>query len=315
MPWGGRRLQDVLHKELPSAQSCGESWEVSDHPLHSSIVAEGPCVGRTLRSLLESDREALLGNRARAGHGLFPWLVKYLDAHDWLSVQVHPDDEQAGRLWPGEGGKTEAWFVLDAAPGGRIFAGLQPGVDEAVLRSALTAGNVTECLHSFTPRRGDCVFLPAGTVHAVGAGVLLAELQQSSDATFRLFDWDRRDRQGKSRPLHIEESLACINWQQGAISPLHVAEFENVTAEWAQAPTVVRPLIDCRFFELAYRQDTQPFVLGGDGRMRVCQVIAGSGRLGDCALLLGQTWLLPAALDALACTPDSRLALLIGTLP
>src|SRR5206468_7878875 len=124
----------------------------------------------------------------------------------------------------GEGSKTEAWFVLEAQPGSRIYAGLLPGVDEHCLRAASAAGTVAHCLHCFTPRPGDCVFLPAGTVHAVGGGVLIAEIQQTSDATFRLFDWNRKDAQGNSRQLHIEESLASIHWGQGPVQPLRVTE-------------------------------------------------------------------------------------------
>src|SRR5205807_1382927 len=123
-------------------------------------------------------------------------LIKLLDAHDWLSVQVHPDKESVARLWPGEGSKTEAWFILDALPGSRIYAGLLPGVDAAALGAAIAAGRAHECLHSFAPQPGDCVFLPAGSVHAVGGGVLFAEIQETSDATFRLYDWNRRDAQG-----------------------------------------------------------------------------------------------------------------------
>src|SRR5262245_17013725 len=175
MVWGGRRLGEVLGKELPTREDYGESWEVSDHPLHPSIVASGPLAGCTLRQLMEQRREELLGPAAEH-HARFPWLVKFLDACDWLSVQVHPDAEAVQRLWPGEGSKTEAWVVLDAAPGSKVWAGLRLGVDEARLRQALKAGTVADCLHSFAPRPGDCVFLPAGTVHAVGGGVLMAEV-------------------------------------------------------------------------------------------------------------------------------------------
>src|SRR5207248_4186771 len=174
--------------------------------------------------LLETERAELLGPAA-AACPTFPWLVKFLDCNDWLSVQVHPPEEAVKRLWPGEGSKTEAWFVLDTAPGSRIYAGLLPGTDAARLRAALKTGTVAECLHQFTPRPGDCVFLPAGTVHAVGGGVLMAEVQQTSDATFRLFDWDRRDAQGKSRTLHVEEALACIDWSRGPVTPERVADF------------------------------------------------------------------------------------------
>ncbi len=241
MVWGGRRLSEPLGKELPTTGPYGESWEISDHASHHSVVREGPHAGRALRELLEREPIALLGEAGASYPGVgvrdtpshptgeFPWLVKFLDASDWLSVQVHPDDESAARLWPGERGKTEAWFVLAAEPGSRAYAGLLPGVDEKALRAALATGPegaardrhpVAECLHSFEPRPGDCLFLPAGTVHAVGGGVLIAEVQQTSDATFRLFDWDRKDAQGKARQLHVEESVACINWGAGPVHPV-----------------------------------------------------------------------------------------------
>ena len=182
-------------------------------PLHNGRIMSGPDRGQTLRDRMEMDRDALLGNAA-ASYQQFPWLIKFLDASDWLSVQVHPDEKAVRQLWPGEGSKTEAWFVLDAQPGSKIFAGLLPGMDERRLRAALESGSVAECLHSFAPRSGDCVFLPAGTVHAVGGGVLMAEVQQTSDATFRLFDWNRRDAQGKSRDLHIDQSLTSTHWHR-----------------------------------------------------------------------------------------------------
>jgi len=312
MVWGGRRLADVLGKALPTNESYGESWEVSDHPLHYSEVVAGPEAGRTLRSLMEQNADALLGP-THADE--FPWLVKFLDADDWLSVQVHPDEPAVRRLLPGEGSKTEAWFIIDAAPGSRIFAGLQPGTDEARLRAALAAGTVTQCLHSFEPRPGDCVFLPAGTVHAVGGGVLMAEVQQTSDATFRLFDWNRRDSHGQSRPLHIEESMASIHWSRGPVTPVHAAGYQDVRAG-GPAPTRRRMLVECRYFHLEYLQASQPFSMGGAGRLQALVVLAGRGHwVGGDDLRTGQTWLLPASSPAIECRPDQSLALLLVTMP
>src|SRR5262245_35988467 len=224
MVWGGRRLEAILGKPLSSDEPHGEAWDLSDHPLHRSVAATGPWMGKTLRHLMENERDGLLGPAAET-HAVFPWLVKFLDCNDWLAVQVHPDEEAVRCLWPGEGSKTEAWFVLDAASGSRVYAGLRPGTDEACFRAALQAGTVAECLHCFEPKPGDCIFLPAGTVHAVGGGVLMAEVQQTSDATFRLFDW------GRPRPLHIDEALASIHWDHGPVEPIRVAGFldsENV---------------------------------------------------------------------------------------
>ena len=318
MVWGGRRLGAVLHKHLPTDETYGESWEISDHPSHRSVVADGVWAGRTLRELMGQEHAALLG-KAASGHEVFPWLVKLLDANDRLSVQVHPDEEDVRRFWPGEGSKTEAWFVLAAEPDSRIYAGLLPGVDERRLRAALEAGMVADCLHQFTPRPGDCLFLPAGTVHAVGGGVLMAEVQQTSDATFRLFDWNRHDAEGKSRRLHVEESLACIDWAGGPVNPVAAVGFPGGVGEVSPTTSVRQSLVRCRYFALDYLRQTSRFTLGGTGRLQVAVVLHGSGVLetaeGEKRLTAGESWLLPAALPMTACIPDEPLGLLLATLP
>jgi mannose-6-phosphate isomerase len=305
MVWGGRRLA-ALGKPLPTAEPYGESWEVSDHPHHRSIVARGPLAGQTLRHLVETDSAALLGSTA---YTTFPWLIKFLDANDWLSVQVHPDERAVRALWPQEGSKTEAWFILDAAPGSRVYAGLQPGVGPAELLAAVKAGTVTECLHSFEPRPGDCLFLQAGTVHAVGGGVLMAEVQQTSDATYRLFDWNRKDAKGKSRELHLAESLACIDWQRGPVAPVRADGFGTPRRK-RQA------LVSCPYFALDYVQDSEPFPCGGKGHLQAAVVLSGRGRWADGEELhAGQTWVLPSTMPAMECRPEGPLALLMATLP
>jgi len=315
--WGGRRLAEVLGKQLPSEEACGESWEISDHASHRSEVAEGPLQGLTLRDLMERQREDLLGQAAPL-HATFPWLVKYLDARDWLSVQVHPDEEAVGRLWPGEWSKTEAWFVLDAGPDSRIYAGLQPGVDETALRSALAAGTVADCLHSFHPRPGDCLFLPAGTVHAVGGGVLLAEAQQTSDATFRLFDWNRCDAQGRTRQLHIEPALACIDYGQGPVTPLAAQGYPQSLTEAGTEEPVWQRLVQCRYFTLEYVRQAAAFELSG-GHLRVVLGLHGRGWVQGQTQRLevkrGQTLLLPANLPKATVVPDGPLGLWVATLP
>src|SRR5262245_60127583 len=204
MVWGGRRLSEWFGKRLPQGP-VGESWEISAHPQHVSRVAEGPFLGQSLDDLCRCNSREIFGASAPAD-GRFPLLIKLLDCRDWLSVQVHPTDDIAARLLAGERGKTEAWVVLGADPDARIYAGLVPGTTRADLEARLGHGSVADCLHSFTPRVGDCLFLPAGTVHAVGGGIVLAEVQQCSDATFRLFDWNRVGLDGKPRPLHVHEA-------------------------------------------------------------------------------------------------------------
>jgi mannose-6-phosphate isomerase len=312
MVWGGRRLGEVLGKPLPNGALYGESWDVSDHALHQSRVATGPEAGRTLHQLMTEDRPGLLGPAADA-YATFPWLVKFLDACDWLSVQVHPDERAVARLWPGEGSKTEAWFILDAAPESRVYAGLLPGVDEANLRAALARGTVAECLHSFAPRPGDCLFLPAGTVHAVGGGVLMAEVQQTSDATFRLFDWNRRDAAGRSRQLHVEEALACIDWTRGPVTPIRAAGFVEPDGSRRQ------PLVRCPYFALDFLTGAEPWTCGGEGSLQLLIVVRGGGVLetsyGTEDVRVGQAWVLPAATPPVQCRPHEALAALVCTLP
>src|SRR5262245_31508482 len=163
--WGGRRLGELLGKPLPPQGTFGESWEVSAHPHHVSRAAEGPFRGTLLTDLCARHARELFGDQAPAD-GRFPLLVQFLDCHDRLSVQVHPDDAAAAVLRPGESGKTEAWVIVEAGPDARVWAGLLPGTTRADLERHLEAGTVAQCLHTLSPRPGDCLFLPAGTVHA-----------------------------------------------------------------------------------------------------------------------------------------------------
>jgi mannose-6-phosphate isomerase len=320
MVWGGRRLGEVLGKPLPAPGPHGESWEISDHASHQSVVAAGDHAGRTLRELMQRQPEAIVGS---SKGGPFPWLVKFLDACDWLSVQVHPDEDAVLRLWPGEGSKTEAWFILAARPGSRVYAGLKPGVDEPQMRAALAAGTVADCLHQWEPRAGDCLFLPAGTVHAVGGGVLMAEVQQTSDATFRLFDWNRRDAAGASRKLHVEEALACIDWNGGPVEPIRARGYPSepvgrISIHSVQDEPVRQRLVDCRYFELAYARQHEPFAVGG-GRMQTLIVLHGQGTLlggdGPQPIGPGDTLLLPATMAPVWCQPHGSIGVLIATLP
>lgn len=328
MIWGGRHLADVLGQRLPTDEPYGEAWVVSDHPSHHSVVATGPHAGRTLHELMLEHPETLLGRQSApaaapaAGEPpAFPWLIKFLDAHEKLSVQVHPDDEAAARLWPGENGKTEAWFVLAAKPGSVIYAGLLPGVDERQLRRAVDAGHAADCLHQFAPRAGDVMFLPAGTVHAVGGGVLMAEVQQSSDATFRLYDWGRVDAQGRPRQLHVEQGMACIDWGRGPVQPIRAEGYPQQHGEaGAGGGDVRQALVRCPFFDLDYLRQTVPFDFGGaGGRMRALLVLHGEGRIdtghGEEALSAGDTLLLPAAMGQARCRPEGALGVLVATMP
>ena len=301
MPWGGRDLARFLGKNLPALGTFGESWEVSDHRIHRSRLATASHFGVTLRQLMLHDRRGLLGSAADR-FDVFPWLIKLLDAKDWLSVQVHPDEDAVKTLLPGESAKTEAWYVLDAAPLSRIYAGLKPGIGPTQFRQALQEGRVLDCLHSFTPSVGDFVFLPAGTVHAVGGGVVFAEIQETSDATFRLSDWNLKDAQGQPRALHIEESFASIHWDQGPIEP--------ITA------VAARDLVKCRSFEIERIQRRADFALGDVDPLQALIVTQGQGRFDNGEFFMpGDVWVLPAAMPRTTLHLDGPFAGLLCSLP
>ncbi|MCH2136352.1 MAG: class I mannose-6-phosphate isomerase [Phycisphaerales bacterium] len=204
--WGGRKLAE-WGKHLPESEPIGESWELADLPDGgpSSIVDQGPCKGMSLRHLVESHEQALMGACSLNAQQRFPLLIKFLDARENLSVQVHPDDAWVARH-EGDHLKSEAWLVLDADAGSLIHAGLQPGTSAQALTAAVTDGSIVDLLRSVPARVGDCHTLVSGTCHALGAGVLVAEVQTTSDTTFRVYDWGRTD-----RAIHVEQALACID--------------------------------------------------------------------------------------------------------
>lgn len=283
--WGGRRLGTVLGKPIRDGSDYAESWEVVDHGEDQSLVADGAFAGRTLHELIHEHNDELFG--AQRGLTQFPLLIKFLDASDRLSVQVHPDDRLAKTFDPVENGKTEAWVIIDATPGSRLYAGLKPDVDAAALRRALDTGTVEDCLHSFEVTAGDCVFIRAGTVHAIAEGILLAEVQQSSDLTFRLYDWGRLGTDGRPRPLHIEQSFLCTDFTRGPVArvvPVHTAGGEE--------------LVRCEYFVI--RRYRGPAVIGvpDDHRFHILMGLAGEAGLGcgpdELGLRTGETLMLPA---------------------
>jgi len=311
MVWGGRALESRLGKPLPDGQSYGEAWEVSDHPRHSSVCLSGSARGKCLRSLMENHADEIVGHRAAER---FPWLLKWLDCHDWLSVQVHPDAEKVKTLWPGEGPKNEAWFIIDAGPNAKVWAGLLPGVTAADLRATAAKGTIAECLHSFTPRPGDCLYLPAGTVHAVGGGVLMAEIQQTSDATFRLFDWNRVDASGKGRQLHLEESIACIDWRRGPVHPVKPANHGD-----NDRSTTIEPMVDCSYFQLHHVAGNSSVDLPVAERLGAVFAVSGRGTLrgrtrGE-ILAAGHTAILPRNAGPWTWEPEGPSSLVLAVDP
>jgi mannose-6-phosphate isomerase len=310
--WGGRRLVDGLVAPPPDDGPIGEAWLLSDRGDHASCVGNRPLKGRTIGDLIERFPEQMLGTLARRFRR-FPLLLKLLDAREMLSVQVHPTDADTDLLPPGETGKTEGWVVLEADPAGRIFAGLKPGTTADDLRRELAKGTVEERLASFTPEPGDAVFLPAGTVHALGDGVVVFEVQQNSDVTFRLYDWNHVDaRTGKPRPLQVEQAMACIDFARGATGPV------EPVVEVAE-PLLRERLFDCGHFRLWRLRGQSPFPVGAAGAPRVLVCIDGAGEVehGSAAHVLGkgEAMLLPAVVGECLCRPQGNVRLIEMAIP
>lgn len=262
--WGGRRFEAAFGRHLPEPGPYAESWQLVDRGDDQSVVAAGPLAGTPLHAVVQTQGRDLLGRHAPLA--AFPLLFKFLDACQDLSVQVHPDDARAAALGTPDLGKTEAWYVIDAVPGSRIYAGLREGVTRDRLAEALRAGRCDEVIHAFPVRAGDCVFIPAGTVHAIGAGLLVAEIQQSSDVTFRLHDWNRVGPDGRPRALHVEEGLEATT-QLGPVAP--------VTRMPTADPAVTR-LVACDYFIFDEVRPRGAWLVGGDDACHFVAVLSGA---------------------------------------
>ncbi len=310
--WGGRHLSDLLTAPLPGNGPIGEAWILSDREDQQSLVANGPLKGQTINQLMEKEQEQLLGKLS--GHfKRFPLLLKFLDVHEMLSVQVHPSDLNKDYLPAGEHGKTEAWVVLEAGPDSRIYAGLKPGTTADNLKQSLINGTIADHLSYFTPKQGDGVFIPAGTVHSLGGDVVVFEVQQNSDVTFRLYDWKHIDKKtGKPRSLQVDQALACIDFTQSATKPV-------VPVVEAIAPVSNEMLFHCEHFDLWRFHGQSPFTVGGIGVPRVLVCIDGDGQIDYDGTIYtigkGDVFLLPAVAGVCTFKPLREVTLLEIALP
>ena len=298
--WGGRALEQVLGLSLPAGEAIGETWELFDRPDGSSRLRGSE---RTLADLVRDDGERLLGRGVARGHdGRFPLLLKFIDARAVLSVQVHPDDEQA--KCEGDSGKDEAWLVLQAGPQARVIRGLRPGVDEAQFRACAHTAAVEPLLWSFAPLAGDTIHIPPGTVHAMGPDVVVFEVQQNSDVTYRLYDW------GRPREVHVEKALAVTRSDSG-----RVAVADRPVVEPQKLPDGGVLLLATPHFRLRRYDLQRPFTLATEGAFATLTVLAGRGvvgwRSGDTDVPLpvvaGDTVLVPACIESVYLSPIGRL--------
>jgi mannose-6-phosphate isomerase len=208
--WGGRKLETIYHRNLPDPTiAYGEAWEIVDRQNAQSIVTDGTYAGKSLNDLWKNHRSEIFGD-ALPDSEHFPILIKILDCTAALSIQVHPPAHLIKEL-NGEP-KTEMWYIADALPGAKLHIGLKQGATREKFEKAIADGTVADLVHSITPKKGDSLFIESGRLHAIGTGFLIHEIQQNSDTTYRVFDWNRKDSNGKARELHVEQSLACIDF-------------------------------------------------------------------------------------------------------
>lgn len=304
--WGGRRLETLFGKNLPRDVPIGESWEVADRPGDESVIAHGPLAGRTLRAVMQERRDDILGEAAVAAAGRFPLLCKILDAREKLSLQVHPPAHASHLGEP----KTEMWYIAAAEPGAELFVGLRSGVTREAFERAISSGRVADCFHRVPVRTGDAMFLPSGRVHAIGAGLVIFEIQQNSDTTFRVHDWDRVGLDGRPRELHVPQSLASIDFQ----------DFEPalISAPLSrQDAFAVRTLVDHQLFRVDLLDtDSTGELRPPPGRVRILACVGGALRATGGAtaqsLRPGDFCLLPARMTdpTIEAAPASRFLLI-----
>ena len=302
--WGGDKLKTKLNKHSEQSQ-LGESWEISGVKDDISVVADGELKGYNLKQIVESYQDKLVGKKVYAQFSdEFPLLIKFIDAADTLSVQLHPDDALAKKRH-NSFGKTEMWYIVDHDEDGFIIADLKEKLNEEQLRELIDKGELQQHLKAYPTEKGDTFFISPGLVHAIGKGVLLAEIQQTSDITYRLFDWNRKDDQGNERELHIEDSMEAVDL---SLTAQPKVDYDK-RAEQVE-------LVDNRYFTTSRlnlntskeidlsRRDSFTIFINVSGKVE----FAYKDR--SCSLSIGETVLIPAIVDKLQLTPDSTATLL-----
>ena len=284
--WGGHKLADLFGKNLPANKRIGESWEIVDQPEAQSVVVNGVFKGKTLHELWSQHREEVFGaspktaREARALPNRFPLLIKLLDAQEKLSLQVHPSEKIAAKL--GGEPKTECWYVAAADPGAELFVGFRKPITREAFQKSLHAGSAADHVHTIRVKQGDAMFLPAGRFHAVGTGNVLVEIQQNSDTTYRVFDWHRKDENGKARQLHVDQALESIN-------------FDDVVPKLIEPKgelLVKHPLFEIQKWNLDAPREAAP-----RGQFAIFCCLSGKLCCADVDLRPGEFFLVPASLQ------------------
>lgn len=311
--WGGRNLKSYLNKEIPDGQKIGESWELTCRDKDDiSIIKNGVYKDLKLSNLIEKYKEELIG-KAKMPKGKFPLLFKFIDAQDELSVQVHPQDDYKGLENRGELGKTECWFIINAEENAELTLGIKGILTPHELIEIIEKGQIEKYLNRIPVNSGDFIFLPAGIIHSIGRGILLAEIQENSDVTYRLWDWGRKDSNGKSRGIHIEQAIDVLSIKQDINSlvirnNLHNRENDN---------NVIKVLTNNNFFNIMLYNINENIVLEMREKFKVLSIIQGEGMIvvenADEPIEKGDTVLLPAGLIKIELRPYNRLIFLETT--
>ena len=302
--WGGNNLSGEFNRELPS-DLIGESWELAAHQKGVSKVANGPWAGKSIIEVIDAEGAKILGNQAAKDcYDKFPLLIKFLDANDKLSVQVHPDEKYALKEKIGDLGKTEVWYIIAAQKGAKLIFGIKDGVTKAEFKKAIKEKSLRDKLVEVEVGPGDAFYIPAGTVHAIQEGIVLAEIQQNSDATYRVYDWNRVGQDGKSRQLHIKQALEVIDFG---------AKNTKITPLQLEAKSYLREILAASnefIVESIELKNSFKAQLSGE-RFEIFQVIKGETSLvyqqGELKLKAGETILLPAQLGEYQLKGEAKL--------
>lgn len=309
--WGGSKIKTILGKDFSPLGNCGESWEISGIEGESNKVINGFLKGNTLDELVSVYMGDLVGEKVFDTYGeKFPLLIKFIDANDDLSVQVHPDDALAEKVYD-DNGKTEMWYVIDAEKNAKINVGFKTLMSKEKLEKHINAGTLEEVLHYVDTKAGDVFYIPAGKVHAIGKGVLLAEIQQSSDITYRLFDYNRKDVNGNLRPLHTKEACQAIDYENTDNSPLSYSFEKNRTVSLVRSPYFITNLIvfDSKVEKIYADMDTFVVYICLEGHAHIHYAD------GEETISKGECILMPAEIEDAVFIPHGTCRLLETYLP
>lgn len=309
--WGGQKIKTVLGKDFGELPNCGETWEISGVKGNVSVVDTGELAGRSLRDLIAEYKGRLVGNRVYEKFGdEFPLLVKFIDANDDLSIQVHPDDKLAKQRHDSFG-KTEMWYIMQSDPGSTLITGFNQEVTRELYQKSFNEGKLTDILNREEAEAGDVFFLPAGRVHTIGKGLLLAEIQQTSDVTYRIYDFDRKDAEGNTRELHVEAALDAIDYKF----------YDEYKTNYSPVGDELVDVVSCEYFDTRKMALTTPMSrdFSEVDSFVIVVVVEGAGSMeteaGSIDVKAGQALLIPAELKGVTYLPNAELTVLEAVVP